>query len=66
MKKNFYKSISETDYLSDEQLNSIEMGGCSQSCKQGCSGSNFDGQQSYMHQAESVESVEAGELQCVQ
>jgi hypothetical protein len=63
MKKNFYKSISETDYLSDEQLNSIEMGGCPQSCKQGCSGSNFDGQQPYMRQAESVEDRELQRVQ---
>lgn len=63
MKKKFYKSISDTDYLSNEQLNSIEMGGCDESCKQGCSVSNFDGQQSYKQQAVNMESLNAREIE---
>ena len=46
MKKFHYKPISETDYLSSEQLDSIEMGDksqCEPSCKKGCSPSNHDG-----------------------
>lgn len=46
MRKFNYKTISETDFLNSEQMNSIELGVCSAGCKQGCSSGNHDGRES--------------------
>lgn len=59
MEKNNYKAISETDFLTTEQMNSIEMGVCSAGCKQGCHDGNHDGRES-----ESVQEL-AKQVECV-
>ena len=46
MKKFNYKAISETDFLTSKQMDSIELGVCSEGCKQGCHDGNHNGRNS--------------------
>lgn len=59
MKKMKFRSISETDFLSDEQLDAVEMGSrkCEPSCKKGCLPSRHDGQ-STVKEAKDLDSLQ--------